>query len=113
MRRSVGVSGAGVDVPGDRRSRRDRVIPALLQRLGGQTLRDEALERRTWADGSLHWTLVRPPRLIGGPPTGRIEHSASRSPRRTSVTRADLAAFLADLLDRPDYVQQAPLVAGR
>ncbi len=113
MRRSVGVSGAGVDVPGDRRSRRGRVIPALLQRLGGQTVRDEALERRTWADSGLHWTLVRPPRPVGGPPTGRIEHSACRSPRRTSVTRADLAAFLADLLDRPDCVQQAPLVAGR
>ena len=29
------------------------------------------------------------------------------------VTRADLAAFLADLAARPDDVQQAPLVAAR
>ncbi len=113
VRRFVGISGAGIDVPGDRKSRRDRVVSALLQRLGGETVRDKALERQTWADSGLDWTLVRAPRLVDGPPTGRVEHSAHRSPRRTSIPRADLATFLADLVDRPDYVQQAPLVAGR
>jgi len=113
VRRFVGVSGAGIDVPGDRKSVRDRVISALVQRLGGPAVRDKALERETWADSGLDWTLVRAPRLVDGPPTGRIEHSADRSPRRTSITRADLAAFLADLAARPDYLQQAPLVAGR
>jgi putative NADH-flavin reductase len=113
VRRFVGVSGAGIDVPGDQKSRRDRVVSALLQRFGGDTVRDKALERQTWADSGLDWTLVRPPRLVDRPATGRIEHSASSSPRRTSLPRADLATFLADLLERPDYVQQAPLVAGR
>ncbi|WP_175486262.1 NAD(P)-dependent oxidoreductase [Geodermatophilus poikilotrophus] len=113
VRRFVGISGAGIDVPGDRKSRRDRVVSALVQRLGGQTVRDKALEWQTWADSRLDWTLVRPPRLVDGPPTGQVEHSAHHSPRRTSIPRADLAAFLADLVDRPDYVQQAPLVAGR
>ncbi|MEX5717306.1 NAD(P)-dependent oxidoreductase [Geodermatophilus maliterrae] len=113
VRRFVGVSGAGIDVPGDHKSRRDRAISALLQRLGGRTVEDKALEQETWAASGLDWTLVRAPRLVDGPPTGRVEHSATHSPRRTSITRADLAAFLADLLDRPDYVGQAPLVAGR
>ncbi len=113
VRRLVGVSGAGIDVPGDRKSRRDRVVSALLQRLGGQTVRDKALERETWAGSGLDWTLVRAPRLVDGPLTGRVEHSAHHSPRRTSLTRADLAVFLADLVARPDYVGQAPLVAGR
>jgi putative NADH-flavin reductase len=113
VRRFVGVSGAGIDVPGDRKSRRDRLVSALLQRLGGDTVRDKALERRVWADSGLDWTLVRPPRLVDRPPTGQVEHSADTSPRRTSIPRADLAAFLADLAERPDYLQQAPLVAGR
>ena len=113
VRRFVGISGAGIDVPGDHKSWRDRVVSALLQRLGGQTVRDKALERQAWADSGLDGTLVRAPRLVDGPPTGRVEHSAHSSPRRTSITRADLATFLADLVAGPDYVQQAPLVAGR
>ena len=113
VRRFVGVSGAGVDVPGDRKSRRDRVISALVQRVGGQTVRDKALERETWGRSGLDWTLERAPRLVDGPPTGQVEHSASSSPHRTSLTRADLAVFLADLAVRPDYLRQAPLVAGR
>ena len=113
VRRFVGVSGAGIDVPGDRKSRRDRFLSALLQRLGGESVRDKALEREAWAASDLDWTLVRAPRLVDGPLTGRVEHHADRSPRRTSITRADLAAFLADLAEGPEYVRQAPLVAGR
>ena len=113
VRRFVGVSGAGIDVPGDRKSRRDRVISALIQRFGGQAVRDKAVERQVWAGSGLDWTLVRPPRLVDGPATGRVEHSAHRSPRRTSIPRADLAVFLADLVARRDYLQQAPLVAAR
>ena len=113
VRRFVGVSGAGIDVPGDRKSRRDRLISALVQRFGGEAVRDKAVERELWAASDLDWTLVRPPRLVDGPASGRLEHSADRSPRRTSLTRADLAAFVADLVERPDYVRQAPLVAAR
>lgn len=113
VRRFAGVSGAGIDVPGDRKSLRDRVVSVVVRRLGGQTVRDKALEWRTWADSDLDWTLVRAPRLVDGPATGRIEHSAHHSPRRTSLTRADLAAFLADLIEGSEHVRQAPLVAGR
>jgi putative NADH-flavin reductase len=113
VRRFVGVSGAGIDVPGDRKSVRDRLISALLQRLGGEAVRDKAVERELWAATTLDWTLVRPPRLDNGPVTGRVEHSASHSPRRTSLSRADLAAFIVDLLEQPAYVRKAPLVAAR
>ena len=113
VRRFVGVSGAGIDVPGDRKSVRDRVISALVRRLGGEAVRDKAVERELWAASDLDWTLVRPPRLVDGPASGRIEHAASGSPRRTSLSRADLAVFVADLAERPDYVRQAPLVAAR
>jgi putative NADH-flavin reductase len=113
VRRFVGISGAGIDVPGDRKSLRDRVISALVRRLGGEAVRDKAVERELWAATDLDWTLVRPPRLVDAPASGQVEHAASRSPRRTSLSRADLAAFCVDLLERPDYVRQAPLVAAR
>ena len=113
VRRFVGVSGAGIDVPGDRKSARDRLISALVRRLGGEAVRDKAVERELWAASDLDWTLVRPPRLVDGPASGRLEHAAHRSPRRTTLSRADLAVFVADLAERPDYVGVAPLVAAR
>ena len=111
VRRFVGVSGAGVDVPGDAKRRRDRVISALVQRLGGEGVRDKALEQQVWAASGLDWTLVRPPRLRDGPATGRVEHSASSSARATSITRADLASFVVDCAEQGWYVGAAPLVA--
>jgi putative NADH-flavin reductase len=113
VRRFVGVSGAGIDVPGDRKSGRDRLISVLIQRFGGEAVRDKAVERELWAASTLDWTLVRPPRLVDGPATGQVEHHAAHSPRRTSLSRADLAAFIVDLLEQPAYVRQAPLVAAR
>jgi len=112
-RRFVGISGAGIDVPGDAKSLRDRVASRLIQRLGGKTVQDKVIEQQVWAASGLDWTLVRPPRLVDRPGTGEVEHSASRSPRSTSIRRVDLARFVVDCVEQDLYVGAAPLVAGR
>jgi len=113
VRRFVGISGAGVDVPGDQKGLRDRVVSTLIQRLGGQAVQDKAVEHRLWAASGLDWTLVRPPRLVDRPGTGDVEHSASRSPRTTWIRRTDLARFVVDCVEQDLHVGAAPLVAGR
>ncbi len=112
VRRFVGVSGAGIDVPGDRKAPSAKVISALIQRLGGPVVRDKPAEYEVFAASDLDWTLVRPPRLADGAATGRLEHDAHRSTRSTKMTRADLAAFLADTVEKQLYVRQAPFVAS-
>jgi putative NADH-flavin reductase len=112
VRRFVGVSGAGVDVDGDRKSRRDRVVSWIIQHLPGDAVKDKVAEYGTWRDSGLDWTLVRPPRLQDGPATGAVEHHAGTSPRSTSIRRADLAAFLVDEVEQGRYVGAAPLVAA-
>jgi putative NADH-flavin reductase len=112
VRRFVGISGAGIDVPGDHKWPRDRLISALIQRVGGAVVQDKPVEYAVWAASGLDWTLVRPPRLVDGEATRRVEHHASTSPRRASITRADLATFLVDQVDDDTYVHRAPLVAG-
>jgi putative NADH-flavin reductase len=110
VKRFVGISGAGIDVPGDRKSRRDRIVSFLIQRLGGAAVADKPREHAVWAGSGLDWTLVRPPRLTDDPATGRVEHHASTSPKATAVGRADLAAFLLDCVEQGSYVGAAPLV---
>lgn len=61
---------------------------------------DEDLARR-----DLDWTILRPGVLTDGSPTGRVR--LGRSVDRAEVTRADVAAVLAALLDESDSAGQA------
>ncbi len=110
-RRFVGVSGAGIDIPGDRKSTRDKAISWLINKLGGDAVKDKPSEYRVWADSDLEWTLVRPPRLTEGAATGKLEHDAHQSTRSTKITRADLGAFLLDVVEHDLYPRTAPFVA--
>ena len=110
--RFIGVSGAGIDVPGDRKSPSAKVISTLIQALGGKVVADKPAEYAAWAASDRDWTLVRPPRLQDGEASGRVEHHAHRSCRATTVRRSDLAIFLVDVLEQDLYSRQAPFVAA-
>ncbi|MGB8385133.1 MAG: NAD(P)H-binding protein [Dermatophilaceae bacterium] len=110
IRRYVGVSGAGIDVPGDRKGIPDRLISGLVRRFGGEMANDKVIEYGLFAASDLDWTLVRPPRLRDGEPSGATHHDATR-PGKTWVRRADLSAFLADVVEQGSYVRQAPFVS--
>lgn len=112
VRRYVGVSGAGVTLPDDRKSGRDRAISAMLRLVGRAMVEDKAAEIPAWQSSDMAWTLARPPRLNDQPATGRVEHHAQTSPRSTALTRADLATFVVDCLDDSLYLRQAPLLAN-
>lgn len=113
VRRFVGVSGAGLDVPGDEKLLSARLISKTIQLLGGKVVKDKQAEYAVFAASDLDWTLARPPRLVDGGPTGRLEDDAHRSTRSTKITRADLAVFLADAVEQHLYPRQAPLVASK
>ncbi len=109
--RFVGVSGAGIDIPGDQKSTSGKVISRLIQTFGGDVVKDKPAEYLVYAASGLDWTLVRPPRLVDGDATGNLEHDAHRSTRSTRITRADLAEFLVDCLEQDLYPRQAPFIA--
>ncbi len=112
VERFVGVSGAGIDVPGDQKSRSARIISALIQRLGGEVVADKPAEYAAWAASDRDFTLVRPPRLKEGRRTGAVEHDGHRTVKATWIDRADLAAFLVDCVEQHLYPRVAPLVAA-
>ena len=109
LTRFVGISGAGIDVPGDRKGTRDRIISTLIRTIGGAVAKDKPAEYRVLAGSDLDWTLARPPRLLDTPATGRIGHDPY-TPGHWSIPRADLAVFLVDVLDQHLYPRQAPFV---
>lgn len=113
VRRYVGVGGAGLDVPGDRKRARDKLISRGVQLLAPSVVADKAAELAVWRDTDLDWTIVRPPRLVDGSATGRMEHDPHVSTTSIRLRRADLAVFLADVTEQGLYLRQAPFVATK
>lgn len=110
-RRFVGISGAGIDVPGDSKATKDKIISRLIQTFGGDIFKDKPAEHAVWVGSGLDWTLVRPPRLVDGAATGRVEHDAHRSTRSSKITRGDLGVVVLDVVEQDLYVGLAPFVA--
>lgn len=86
------------------------VLPLALGRELADKERQEALIRQS----DLDWTIVRPSRLTNSPATGSYRiapqlHYSSRS----SVSRADLAAFLLGQLSDRSFVRSTVEISGK
>lgn len=110
--RYVGISVAGLTLPGDRKRPRDKVISWLLNRAGGELAKDKIAEYEAWEGSGLDWTLVRVPRLVDGP-LGEVDVDTHVSGRRTTLTRANLARFIATTVVDSRYTRTAPFVSDR
>jgi len=82
--------------------------PLIFRNIVAEHRRVEEIVRAS----RLTWTIVRPPKLTNGPPSGYL---ASLEPQLTlfSAARADVAAFIANELKNNAYVRRAVFVASR
>lgn len=64
-------------------------------------------------DSGLDFTVVRPPQLTDKPLTGTYRTALERNLRRsTSVSRADVAHLMLDVIDRPETIGHALGIAS-
>jgi putative NADH-flavin reductase len=111
--RIVSLVGASVVVRGDRSSISMKMLRLITRVFGGTMLTDGEVHAKELAASPLGYTLVRPPRLTDGAATGRIQHGLTLNLGPTSsISRADLAAFLLEVAVEGRYVRAAPMVAG-
>ncbi len=83
-----------------------RLLESVTGRSPGRAARDR---ESVVSDSPLEWTIVRPARLTLGPLTGT--YAATVDPeavRMTSISRADVAAFITTQLADRTFVGQAP-----
>ncbi len=113
-RRFVGVSGAGTDLPGDRKGAGARFVSALTHRLARDLVEDKEHEHRILTGCGLDWTQVRPPRLVDRPGTGRYRLTPEAPGLRAApVAKADVALAMVELAEGRDWLAAAPfIVAG-
>ncbi|MGY1607962.1 NAD(P)-dependent oxidoreductase [Geodermatophilus sp. SYSU D00700] len=112
-RRFVGVSGAGCDLPGDRKGAGARFVSGLTHRLARDVVEDKEGEYRLLAASDLEWTQVRPPRLADRPGTGRYRLTTEAPGLRAApLAKADAALAMVELAEGREWLSAAPFVVA-
>jgi putative NADH-flavin reductase len=112
-KRIVSLIGASVVLPGDLPSIRMSMLKSITRTFGGKMLKDAEIHARELASSNLDYTLVRPPRLTNRAASGRIRHGSTlKLGPSSSISRADVAAFLLEVALAGRYIRAAPMVAS-
>jgi hypothetical protein len=85
----------------------------MMRLLADGVLKDGTRHARALGQSGLDYTLVRPPRLTDATASGRIRHGLQLplSPA-SSISRADLAAFMLWVAEEGLYIRAAPMVTS-
>jgi putative NADH-flavin reductase len=98
--------------PGDGFFMRHLLAPVSKVALG-PVFADLAEMEDVLRDSGLDWTSVRPPRLTDKPATGAYRTAVGQNLRGGAlVSRADVAAFMLAVLDRPETIGQTIGIAN-
>jgi uncharacterized protein YbjT (DUF2867 family) len=91
---------------GESREQSAKVSGPIQQRLPvilGPVFRDINLAEERVRTSRVPWTILRSTRLTDDPPTGRAVVVGPHEPPPHRITRADLAHFLIELLEKPEH----------
>src|SRR5688572_17867225 len=108
--RLVFVAGAGVALPGERRTATQHVASAIVRRLARWVAEAKEHETEIYRGSGLDWTAVRPVRVRKGSATGRAKATLD-PPRGVFVTSADLADVIVAVLADARTIRTAPYIS--
>jgi len=89
-----------------------QVIFPILWRFFGNQYEDMRRMEAVLRSSSVDWIVLRPPRLVSKPATGRYRVDTKPLARTRRITYHDLAAALLDVLARDDLSRTAVYVAN-
>jgi putative NADH-flavin reductase len=113
VKRIVSLVGASVRQPGDPKSFGRTMLHSITRLMASSALEDGERHAALMGESDVAYTLVRPPRLTDGRATGSIEHGPKlRVGPTSSISRADLAAFMLRVAVEGLYPREAPVVAS-
>lgn len=112
VRRLVVLTGAGVRAAGDPPSPGAALMRALVRRLAPALHRDAEAQFALVRRSGLDWVVVRVPRMVAGPRTGRYRNGLLRLGPGASISRADAADAMLRAATEDTYLRQAPMASG-
>lgn len=107
----VALSGAAVDVPGDRKPRFDRIATRIVRLAARHVVAAKQGEFEVFQASPLAWTALRPALVTDGSARGYRLSDELRPGAR--VTRADVGQALVDVLGDATQARRAPFVLPR
>lgn len=109
--RLVSISGAGLVLPSDHVTIGRRFVRGLMGLFAKHVLAAKEREYEVIRNTSLDWVLVRPPRIVDGPATGKYRVLPDRVPS-AKISRGDVAHFMLRCAHDDEWVGRAPIVGG-
>lgn len=110
VERFVTLVGAGVRTENETVSLGGKLMGALLKLLSGAVFEDAKRHVADVRDTSLRWTVVRVPRLGDDDARGDYRTGEELELDFETVARADVAAFMLDVVENDRYVEQLPKI---
>ena len=113
VQRYVGIATPSVRDPRDRRSVLGTVVPIMGRVLLPRAYRELLAMSQIVTDSDLEWTIARFTRPTDGPAKGSVRAGFLGVDKLgSSITRADIAAFLLDQLDDTRFIRAAPAISN-
>ncbi|MFC1961289.1 NAD(P)-dependent oxidoreductase [Chloroflexota bacterium] len=88
-----------------------RLLRLFLLLVAKPILVAKQLEWAVLKTSDLDWTLVRPPKIVEGKPTGSVL-ADEKNLARTQINVDDLASFMLEQITSKKWIRKAPLVAS-
>ncbi len=111
-RRLIVQTGAGVSVEGDRPGFMNHFIRFLLKTISPKVLADSEAGVAKVTASPLDWTVVRVPRLMDGPATGKLRVGMVGDGVGAALVRADAAEFMLRQLTDTAQVRKQPAISN-
>jgi putative NADH-flavin reductase len=112
VKRLVSLTGAGIRDRQDQPKLVDKVFGFALKRLQPDVLRDAENHAKLIQGSDLDWVIVRGPRLVEGPHTGKYRVGYVGKNSGIRISRADVADFMLKQVTDSTYLRKAPMISN-
>jgi putative NADH-flavin reductase len=108
IRRLVGLLGAAMDVPGERKPLGGRLATLFVKLFARNIVEAKQREFDVVRASDLDWTMVRPPSVVRGPGSGHVVGERLEGFR---ISSGEVGAAMVELAANDAWVHQAPYVS--
>lgn len=110
--RLITITGAAAKVPGKKLGFKQSLLRLLLANVvAPNVIKTKDIELKIIAESGLNWTVLRPPIIGTGNPSGKVTAREDDMPG-TKVDVEDITDFILSLLQTNEWDRKAPIVAS-